>query len=156
MVKARRSRLTSGPSDAAGFLLLLTMFLVAHMDTACAQATIMTSTLDLDDNVLVLEFASLDMNLMVDCTKLRLGSTVGGFSNSQPLSNPATVTSMSATVSCPLGTDLKIAIETDDNFGTTSTDTVLFIESGNGINDTGNELDPDMTGMNVSMVDSDD
>ena len=112
-------------------------------------------TLDLDNNVLVLDFATLGMILTVDCTKLRLGSMGMDFANSQPLSNPATVTYAPNLVSCPLGTDLKIAIETDANFGVDTTNTVLYVEIGNGIIISGGELSPDMTGMNADMFMSD-
>ena len=146
-------------------MLLLTIYLVLswcdqyYIHVTGAQATIDNRTLDLDENVLLLEFSSaLDPGLTVDCTKLRLGSVLNDFASSQPLSNPATVDDSATppTVSCPLGTDLKVAIETSDTFGTGVTDTVLYIESGNGILHLGAELVADVIGVNVNAVDSDD
>ena len=127
-----------------------------------AQVTFTTSTLDLNNNVLILELPSLQSSLMpadIDCTKLRLGSTMNDFAafDQYTLTNPATIPS-TMNVSCPLGDELKILIETDPAFGTAPPGTmaaaVLYIESGNGILDTGGtEITADnVVGASVDSV----
>ena len=118
---------------------------------------ISSSTLNLDDNVLELDFGMaplLDAMLTIDCTKLRLFSAAGDLASAYPLSNPATVENN--IVSCPLGNALKIEIETNSAFGTSPTDTVLYTEAATGILAATVELVEDTAGQAVSTVNADD
>ena len=78
---------------------------------------LMSSTLDLDANTLVLTFnVEIDNTIPIDCTVVRLGAMAMDFANSHALSQPATVSGMNVT--CTLGSDLQVAIKSNSAFGT--------------------------------------
>jgi len=97
-----------------------------------AQPMLMSSTLDLDANTLVLTFSMMINNTTpIDCTAVRLGAMATDFANSHSLSQPATVSGMMVT--CTLGSDLQVAIKSNSAFGTNSSDTFVYFDMGTNI-----------------------
>ena len=97
----------------------------------------MGSTLNLDDNDLVLTFSAIDANSPVNCSNIRLGSTATApTADTYPLSDPVVLDSTANTVECRLGAELQVAIKTDASFGTATADTFVFFDAGNGIENT--------------------
>ena len=112
------------------------------------------TTLDLDQGVLVLQLdMSLDADVTIDCTQIGINSVSGDSDNVYPLSSLAAIhVAESDEVSCVLGVDLVITIQTDSNFRPAISNTYVYIDSGTGIIAGGAELPPDMGGRMVDNV----
>ena len=121
-----------------------------------AQPLLMSSTLNLDANALVLTFnVMIDSTAPVDCTAVRLGARAIDFANSHTLSQPPTVNGMMVT--CTLKSDLQIAIKSDSAFGTSTSDTFVYFDMGTNIRVIGGmEVAADTTtGTAITRIDTD-
>ncbi len=122
-----------------------------------------TASVSLEDNQVILTYASpgIDSSVsadMVNCSRILVGPVPMDITMALPLTGPAIVdtTIMDNTVTCRMSVQLQIAIKTSPNFGTSTMDTIVYMQAGHGIVDASMMEYSNMTGFMATSVISTD